>query len=151
MVPHSSLLPVPSALSGGEWSLLGLPCPSPRSFGGTLLPALGSGCDLPSCMPAGHELDVHSASRGAVCSFPCSKGADSAPAILGCFRKPEERWQSFYWELAGLCLTPSWSFHTTCYAENTVGAGEERPGVCGTLSPICGHFCGFLVLVSPVL
>ena len=150
--PRSSLLPVLSGLSGGEWSLARVCCARPPGNWGCSPACSGSRCDLPPCVPAGHELDAHSASAGggAVCRFPCSKGADGAPATLGCFRRLEERWQSFSWELAGLCLAPSWSFHATCHAEDTVGAGEEGPGVCGTLSPICGHFCGLLVLVSPV-
>ena len=134
MAPDSSLLPVPSSLSDEEWSLRGLPCPSPRSFGGAPLPALGSHCDLPSCVPAGHELDVHSASgrgvgRYAVRSFLCSKGADGAPATLGCFRRSEERWQSFYWELAGLCLAPSWSFHASRHRGHSRSWGGRTRGL----------------------
>lgn len=142
--PRSSLLPV---LSGGEWSLArALLCPSPREFGGALLPALALSvtCLLACLQDMSWMLIQHRRGEGgAVCSFPCSKGAEDAPATLGCFRRLEERWQSFSWELAGLCLAPSWSFHATCHAEDTVRAGKEGPGVCGTPSPICGHFCGF--------
>ena len=129
----------------------GLLCPPPREFGGTLLPALALAVTcLLACLQDTSWMLIRHRRGDAVCRFPCSKGADGAPATLGCFRRLEERWQSFSWELAGLCLAPSWSFHAICHAEDTVGAGEEGPGVCGTLSPICGHFCGLLVLVSPV-
>lgn len=50
--------------------------PVPPGIWGRSPACSGSRCDLSPCVPAGHELDAHSASAGggAVCSFPRSKG-----------------------------------------------------------------------------
>ena len=100
--PRSSLLPVLSGLSGGEWSLARVCCARPPRNWGCSPACSGSRCDLPPCMPAGHELDAHSASAGGGVQY-----ADSR-ALKGQTVPPQPLAASGGWRRGGSHFPGSW-------------------------------------------